>query len=83
MCETCSNEVDVVEDCSLIDDAETGSTKKLGRPDGLVWVHFKKGKFCHPKKDIPVSSPSAEMFFSGLWKPVREHLIPPLAQTLR
>ena len=35
MCETCSSEVEVVEDCSLIDDVETGSTKKLGRPEGL------------------------------------------------
>ncbi len=50
MCETSSSEVEIVEDCSLINDAETPSAKKAGpgRRKSAVWVHFKEG--VHDKK---------------------------------
>jgi hypothetical protein len=50
MCETSANEVEIVEDCSLINDAETPSTNKLGRPKSAVWVHFKEGEYDQKKK---------------------------------
>jgi hypothetical protein len=75
MCESCSSEVEAVEVCSLIDDAETGSTKKLGRPEAPVWVHFKKGKYCNKKKRYHAECKHCSLGVEGRPQTLEYHIL--------